>query len=161
MSALGGKLAAARQAQGLSLDQLADRLRLGASQLEAIECADARRLPEPVFVVAQARRVAAFLGVDAEHELAALRASHPQPKECPLIKGALEFDRPEAPPGGGWHQPARLLALVALALGLVALATVLLRRQGEPAEAPESSSGAAVLLIGAAASPLSGWPSRR
>lgn len=75
LSALGLRLRQAREARGLSAPDLADRLRLGVEQLEALETGDRERLPEPVFVIAQARRVAGALRLDITPELQALRAS--------------------------------------------------------------------------------------
>jgi cytoskeletal protein RodZ len=71
--AIGSKLAAARQAQGVSLEALANRLHLGVSQLQALECGDLSRLPEGVFVIAYARRIAESLGIPIDDELSALR----------------------------------------------------------------------------------------
>lgn len=75
--ALGERITAARRARGLNLHDLAKRLCIGHEQLQALENADTSRLPELVFVIAQVRRVAASLDVDAEEAIAALRASAP------------------------------------------------------------------------------------
>ena len=61
---LGDCLQEARLSRGLELAQLAGQLRMGEEQLEALEQGDSGRLPELVFVIAQARRVATSLGVD-------------------------------------------------------------------------------------------------
>ena len=61
---LGDCLHEARLSRGLELAQLAGQLRMGEEQLEALEQGDSARLPELVFVIAQARRVATRLGVD-------------------------------------------------------------------------------------------------
>lgn len=92
LSALGQRLRQAREARGLSAVDLADRLRLGVEQLEALESADRERLPEPVFVIAQVRRVATALQLDISAELEALRASGElQPRQRP---GVLRLPRP-------------------------------------------------------------------
>jgi cytoskeleton protein RodZ len=92
LSALGQRLRQAREARGLSALDLADRLRLGVEQLEALESADRERLPEPVFVIAQVRRVATALQLDISAELEALRASGElQPRQRP---GVLRLPRP-------------------------------------------------------------------
>jgi transcriptional regulator with XRE-family HTH domain len=75
--ALGRQFTAARQALGLELQDLSERLCIGLEQLKALENADTSRLPELVFVIALVRRVAAILGVDAEEAVAALRAATP------------------------------------------------------------------------------------
>lgn len=72
---LGQRLRAARQARGLQASELADRLRIGKEQLEALEAADLARLPEPVFVIAQVRRLAGALDLDLEPQLLTLRQS--------------------------------------------------------------------------------------
>jgi cytoskeleton protein RodZ len=62
---LGQSLRSAREQRGLSSNALADQLHMGEEQLNALESGDPQRLPELVFVIAQARRVAAALGIDA------------------------------------------------------------------------------------------------
>ena len=69
---LGKALQSARQAQGLTLPQLASRLNMGLEQLEALESGQRERLPEPVFVVAQARRVSGALKLDLNTLIEAL-----------------------------------------------------------------------------------------
>jgi transcriptional regulator with XRE-family HTH domain len=73
--ALAQALTRARQAQGLSLEAVAAKLHMGVEQLRAFEAADLTRLPEPVFVVAQGRRIADTLAVDVGSEIESLRAS--------------------------------------------------------------------------------------
>jgi|1048.fasta_scaffold09701_3 cytoskeleton protein RodZ len=72
---LGQSLQRAREARGLSREELTSRLHMGVEQLKALEQGDGAGLPEPVFVVAQARRVAARLDLNIDAEIAALRAS--------------------------------------------------------------------------------------
>ena len=72
---LGQRLQQARQAQGISLDDQAERLHMGAEQLRALEEGNREELPEAVFVVAQARRVATSLGLDIDADITALRDS--------------------------------------------------------------------------------------
>jgi cytoskeleton protein RodZ len=64
LTRLGSVLTEARIGCGLERSTLAAQLCMGQEQLEALETADRERLPESVFVIAQARRVAAHLGVD-------------------------------------------------------------------------------------------------
>ena len=61
---LGSILMGARMGRALERSALASELHMGEEQLQALETADRKRLPESVFVIAQARRVAAHLGVD-------------------------------------------------------------------------------------------------
>lgn len=73
LAALGRSLREAREAQGLSLQALASRLNMGLEQLQALEEGNRERLREPVFVIAQARRVAGALGVMVDGPIEALR----------------------------------------------------------------------------------------
>jgi cytoskeleton protein RodZ len=84
---LGRQLAMGRHQAGLDLADLADRLRLGHEQLLALEEGDAERLPEPVFVVAMARRVAGVLAIPIEEPLNAFKlavAAEREPRSSPL-----------------------------------------------------------------------------
>lgn len=70
---LGKVLREAREAKGLSLDTLANQLCMGSDQLRALEEGAADRLPEKVFVVANTRRVATILGLEADPLIEHLR----------------------------------------------------------------------------------------
>jgi cytoskeleton protein RodZ len=75
LRSLGQTLRQCRESQGLELAVLAARLNMGAEQLQALEEADASRLPEPVFVIAQARRIASSLAINIDGPLQTLRDS--------------------------------------------------------------------------------------
>jgi cytoskeletal protein RodZ len=159
LRALGAELRQAREARGLSLADLAERLRLGQEQLQALEEGDTRRLPELVFVIAQLRRVAGALQLDLGDQLAQLRArppaesSAPSKPTAPAVAGAR--DRPFAAPasGPGPHAaaraggaeamaPRRWRLAAGLAIPVVALTAAVafgLVRRGEP-RAPGASS---------------------
>lgn len=70
---LGRMLSSAREARGQSIEDLAMRLRMGVEQLRALESGDRARLPEMVFVIAQARRVASSLDLCLDEPIDALR----------------------------------------------------------------------------------------
>jgi cytoskeletal protein RodZ len=151
---LGLRLAKARQSHGLSLEALADRLRLGVDQLEALESADLKRLPEPVFVVATARRVAAILGVDVEDDLAALRPNLLKARPTPLVSPAATT--PPSPVEAHRFRLVPALILGALAIGAASL--LLLRPWARPpqlavaqAPAPSPPPAAVPAAAGAAA----------
>ena len=72
---LGKTLRQGREVQGLELAVLAARLNMGVEQLQALEQANACRLPEPVFVIAQARRIASSLAINIDGPLQTLRDS--------------------------------------------------------------------------------------
>lgn len=151
---LGQRLEQARQAQGLSREEQAERLHMGIEQLRALEQGDRAELPEPVFVVAQARRVAASLGLNIDAEVAALRGNAafqaqsakrrdpqqtptatPQPRtaaaEPPAVRASDEqhaVQRTSRPRG-----PALSIAVaVAAALAIAGGAIALLQRGGLP-----------------------------
>jgi cytoskeleton protein RodZ len=73
LETLGSALRDARQSRGLERAALASKLHMGEEQLTALEEADLARLPEPVFIIAQSRRVAAALGLDIDPFLAPLK----------------------------------------------------------------------------------------
>lgn len=95
---LGEKLGQARRNQGLSLDELADRLRLGSEQLTALEAGDHTHLPEAVFVVAQAKRVAGALGIDVSQQISDLQGSRLMRAKCRPAPVAPQQRRPPIAP---------------------------------------------------------------
>lgn len=77
---IGELLRQARVDQGLSCDQLAQSLKMGSEQLQALETGDLERLPEPVFIKAMTRRVASKLGLDGDSLISRLHDVLPAPK---------------------------------------------------------------------------------
>lgn len=69
LQGIGPKLAAAREAKGLSTAEVAAKLRLGVRQVEALEADAFDRLPGEVFVRGFVRNYARFLELDAEELL--------------------------------------------------------------------------------------------
>ena len=122
---LGTALQSARKAQGLTLPQLASRLNMGLEQLEALESGARERLPEPVFVVAQARRVSGALKVDVNPLIEAL-SRNPQfvaaRNGLPSARQGSAASEALAPQSGATGPPwAASLLLGIAALGLAAL----------------------------------------
>jgi cytoskeletal protein RodZ len=124
---LGSALRDARQSRGLERAALASKLFMGEEQLTALEEADLARLPEPVFIIAQSRRVAAALGLDIDPLLAPLKqASAGQSLAAGTAARsssgsvALPLPGPRNSPDG--LHAGRLLGGAALAAGLVAAA---------------------------------------
>jgi len=158
---LGETLRRAREAEGLEVDELAGRLCLGTDQLQALESGDRSRLPEGVFVIAQARRVGAVLDVDLESAIAQLRASKwmgrrparplPLGKPQPVLAGGMFL---RGLPRGTLAVVAVIVA-VAAALGL----TRLLSRPG-PAPAAAPAASAPVPRSGDAAPPAAPPPAK-
>ncbi|MCP9807825.1 helix-turn-helix domain-containing protein [Cyanobium sp. HWJ4-Hawea] len=73
LQALGQRLSQAREARGLSQAALASQLNMGVEQLGALEAGDLEHLPEAVFVIAQARRLASRLEISIDEEVTSLR----------------------------------------------------------------------------------------
>lgn len=113
LEAVGEQLRQARVEQGLSLADLAQRLKMGQEQLAALEGGDASRLPEPVFVIAQIRRVAAVLGVNADASIQALRQNGALQPASAAPSPVLDAP-PRSRPGGRFPWRPLLLALVLL-----------------------------------------------
>jgi cytoskeleton protein RodZ len=63
---LGGRLVAAREAKGLTLEVVANKLRLSAATLQAIESNRYEDLPEPIFVRGYLRAYARLLEMDGK-----------------------------------------------------------------------------------------------
>lgn len=89
LEALARLLSDSRQTQGLSVVDLAQRLHMGVEQLKALERGDQQHLPEPVFVIAQARRVADALGVEISAQIEALRSSEPFMAGRPALRSEV------------------------------------------------------------------------
>jgi len=117
LQALGQALRQGREGQGLAIAELAQRLNMGQEQLQALEDGDADRLPEPVFVIAQARRVANTLAINVDAPLQTLRESggfRPRPVKVAELAPQVEA------PGAGRPWPVQAIGRLALAAGLVA-----------------------------------------
>ena len=122
---LGERLGKARRDQNLSLDELADRLRLGTEQLTALEAGDHTHLPEAVFVVAQAKRVAGALGIDVSQQISDLQGSRLiDAKRRPAPVTPLLKSTPNAPSRKGRSFGWLWVALLLLGGGAVAVAAL-------------------------------------
>jgi len=128
---LGQRLTQARLAQGTSLEDQAARLHMGAEQLRALEDGNREELPEAVFVVAQARRVAASLGLNIDEDIAALRGNQAfqtrppqrQPQPSPATPAPPDQRAAElAVPIPTRRPPRRLLGLGAALVAVAGLA---------------------------------------
>ena len=113
----GRQLAEARAALGLTQNQLASQMHMGAEQLAALERGDQTELPEPVFIKAMVRRLSSHLGLDADfmvQTLGPLTASQPtRPAPGPTTWGLTPQEKSTL-------NPLPLMALAGLAgLGVV------------------------------------------
>lgn len=129
LEALSKSLRQARESRGLSREALAERLKMGVQQLEALETGNRDRLHEPVFVIAQARRIAMVLAVNLDAQIEALRRS-----KAFRRTSAKPIPEPEQPADPAPHLPRRrirrtplLLAAVVTAAAVATAATALVR----------------------------------
>ena len=119
-SLLGETLRQAREAKGLAIGEVAERLKLTAKQVEALELGRYEELPEPVFVRGFVRTYARFLNLVEADVLAQLDTALPMARPA-VSAGAERPERVSQP----YHQqtgkkpfPKTLLfALLAVALG--------------------------------------------
>jgi len=107
----GGRLAAAREAQGLTAADVARQLKLSVSQVEALEAGRYEQLPGPIFVRGFIRNYARLVKQDPEELLrnAAETLPHPAPRpETP--------PSPEIPFPGGKRSQWQGYAAIAVAI---------------------------------------------
>ncbi|MGH8802691.1 MAG: RodZ domain-containing protein, partial [Casimicrobiaceae bacterium] len=118
----GAKLRAAREAMSLSIDAVAQQLKLAPRQVLALENDDYGRLPGRTFVRGFARNYARFVHLDPDAVLALLPAADTTPAlERPGLgpsrrpMGELPTDRAPRPSILRWFFPLLLLVIVAVA----------------------------------------------
>jgi cytoskeleton protein RodZ len=128
---IGERLRAAREKRGLSVDQLAEYLRLDESVVAALEADDFDALGAPVFVRGHLKTTARFLELDVDDLLGEYAAAAPQPVVRP------------AAPGSGTSAPItiNLVPWGAGALGLLmAVGLTIYLLQDDPESAPAASA---------------------
>jgi len=149
----GAKLRAARQAAGLSIDAVAQQLKLAPRQVTALEEDDWQRLPGRTFVRGFARNYARFLHLDPDAVLALLPASDSAPAlsrptlaASPRSIGEIPTERIAKPTAARWIAPLLLLAIVAviayheLARPTLRLPAILASLVGEHETAPPATT---------------------
>jgi transcriptional regulator with XRE-family HTH domain len=131
----GAMIAAARQRRGLSLDALAERTKIPATMLSALEADEYHRLSGPLYARSFLRSCATELGLDADDVFAAYEKHGGEPSRAP---GAV----PPAP------DPVRIRRvglpwgrLVASGLLLVAAGFVVVRYAGRDGAEPRDAEG--------------------
>ena len=136
---IGELLRQARVSQGLTCDQMAQSLKMGSEQLQALETGDLERLPEPVFIKAMTRRVASKLGLDGDSLISRLQDVLPAPKTTNLSAAAdgagtknvaTTVSESSKRPATPWQR----LALAALAIGTVTGGVVVVASQRRSVE---------------------------
>jgi cytoskeleton protein RodZ len=118
----GAILAAERERQGLSRADIAQRLHMSVSQVEALEIGDYERLPRGTFLRGFARNYARSLGMDAEGLVGLLAQEAPREKAPTIVVPSqnIRFD----PLGQRLSSPyvkAAGIAAAALVLGFAAM----------------------------------------
>lgn len=83
---VGQLLRTAREAQGLSVNDVANRIKFASRQIDWLEADDFVRLPEAAFVRGFVRSYARMLGLDPAYALSLLPATHVQPVPAPELK---------------------------------------------------------------------------
>ncbi|MEQ6289246.1 helix-turn-helix domain-containing protein [Vogesella sp. GCM10023246] len=99
---IGQQLRTAREAQGLSLLDVVDRLKLSQRQLEAIEAGQFDRLPGVTFVRGFVRNYARFLELDSSGLMTLLDAQFPPVKLEPAPLATAAAEAQPAGSGKGW-----------------------------------------------------------
>lgn len=117
----GARLRAAREAAGLSIDAVAQQLKLAPRQVTALEEDDWHRLPGRTFVRGFARNYARFVRLDPDAVLALLPASDASPAlerptlaASPRPMGEMPAERVAKPSAARFLVPLLLLAVVAV-----------------------------------------------
>jgi cytoskeleton protein RodZ len=115
----GGRLRAAREAAGLSVDAVAQQLKLAPRQVTALEEDDWQGLPGRTFIRGFARNYARFVRLDPEAVLALLPAPETAPAlERPALRtstrpmGEIPAERETKPSALRWLVPLVIVALV-------------------------------------------------
>lgn len=143
---VGAALKAAREQAGMSLGEVAERLKLSVRQLDAIEKDDFQQLPGATFVRGFVRNYARFLKVDSEPLMAQLEEHFPSAVNdvVNLVKHEQAGEPPSmadtlarvSSPGRGAGKSGKWLLLLVLAAVVAGAALWLTRQQGRSAPAP-------------------------
>ncbi|WP_159878734.1 MULTISPECIES: helix-turn-helix domain-containing protein [Aquitalea] len=142
---VGSALKAERERAGMSLGEVADRLKLSIRQLEAIEHDDFQQLPGATFVRGFVRNYARFLRVDPEPLMARLEQHFPSAVNdvVNLVKHehqaepsgtAQTLSRVSSPAAAG-SKAGKWLGLLALAVVVIAVAAWFAGRPDKPVAA--------------------------
>jgi len=124
MPALGEEFRSAREARGLSLSDVAERLHIRSVYLAAIEDEDWKAIGAPVYVRGFMRTYARFLGLDAEDAVARFAATPAGAPPAPAVRPderPRERDREGAGRSGTDRSSPSLVAILAVlvAIGVV------------------------------------------
>jgi cytoskeletal protein RodZ len=140
MPALGDEFRSAREARGLSLSDVAERLHIRSVYLAAIEDEDWKAIGAPVYVRGFMRTYARFLGLDAEDAVARFSASAGA-TVAPVSTGRVE-ERPKIRETAGERRSPSVVAILAIlvAVGVVAYVGYAYLTQTKPAGVPVAAA---------------------
>lgn len=99
MTGLGRRLREAREARGLSIEQVERDTRIGRHYIEALEAEDFAAFPADVYARGFLRSYASYLGLDPAEAVAAMPREEPEEAETPRPRRARPAStrRPRAP----------------------------------------------------------------
>ncbi|HQT01058.1 MAG: helix-turn-helix domain-containing protein [Hydrogenophilales bacterium 16-64-46] len=149
---VGDSLRSEREAQGMTLDEAAGRLRLMHRQVEAMEREDFGSLGQAVFARGFVRNYARLLGLDPEPLLAHMPGA-PQ-DAAPVVRAA-------PPPSARWLSSPWLIVLLLVVLAAIAVPVALywwLNSDGDAVPRIESAVSTAARSPAAAAPPAAPPP---
>jgi len=152
----GATLRAAREAHGMSIDAVAQQLKLAPRQVQALESDDYAQLPGRTFVRGFMRNYARLLRLDPDAVVASLPdAGHAPSLDRPSLSpttrvmGELPADLPAKPSSARWAIPLALIAIVIIAVvyefgrPLAERGRAVLTGRGAAAPAPAAATPAA------------------
>lgn len=124
---VGERLSAAREARGLSVDDVASALKLGPRQVAALEAGDWQHLPGNTFIRGFVRNYARFLELEVPPLMDALNAVLEQPVDTLRVGNAHPAEMPAHASSSLFHKSRRAViwvAVVALLAVIVAVVTL-------------------------------------
>jgi cytoskeleton protein RodZ len=130
----GQVLAEARERQGLSRTEIAQRLHMSPSQIEALETGEYARLPKGPFLRGFVRNYAKLLGVDSEPLLAALAEAAPATPRIVVPSQNIRFEPLHERISSSPYVKGGLIAGVVLAFGFAAMYWWTAMREEPPAQ---------------------------
>jgi len=152
---LGERLTAARNAQGLSAQQVGDRMHLDAWVIEALDSGDYARIGPPVYIKGHLKRYAAMLGVQLPEVLDVFESKSAAAAAAPTADTSAVRVPAEAASG----QRTRWAVFAALAAASLTVAAVvhwqlwLPRSSGPSRGAPSAATAPAPILHDASPPP--------
>jgi len=137
----GARLAAAREREGISVGEMAGRLRLHVNQVRALESGNLAQLPEPAYVRGFVRSYARSLGLDPAPLIEDLNAKLP-PAATSVVEGMARAHDYSPVRAAAQERASRSLVLGLSVVALVALGALgwYATRQSRPTPAPPAAA---------------------